>query len=217
MTKKVSDGTEPIISGGYLDAKIQEYMEKSDEELQKIDREGALKQVDGTYDRLLVARTLELTGRFKKWGYETFENYVDKHLGISLTMYDRNLRVGQEYEADFVNAITWAKVLLIENFHLPKKAKEIVIEKLEQEIQKGNTPTRGQVKRIAQPLAPIKNRKKEENEIEILKTKYRQAKKVIEELRKENRDLKEKLLSTEVKLEDSKRYIEELQRGDRAM
>jgi len=132
-------------------------------------------------------------------------------------MYDRNLRVGQEYEADFVNAITWAKVLLIENFHLPKKAKEIVIEKLEQEIQKGNTPTRGQVKRIAQPLAPIKNRKKEENEIEILKTKYRQAKKVIEELRKENRDLKEKLLSTEVKLEDSKRYIEELQRGDRAM
>ena len=142
---------------------------------------------------------------------------MDKHLGTSLAMYYRNLRVGQEYESDFVNAIGWPKVLLIETFHLPQKAKEIVIEKLEQEIQKGNTPTRVQVKRIAQPLAPTKNKKIEENEIEILKTKYRQAKKIIGELRNENRDLKEKLLSKEVKLEDSKRYIEELQRGDRAV
>ena len=135
MTKK--NDREGIISKGYIDLKIEEYINKSDEELQKIDREGALKQIDGTYDRLLVARTLELTGRFKKWGYETFESYVDKHLGISIVIYNRNLCVAQEYEADFINAISWPKVLLIESFHLPKKAKEIVVEKLELEIQKG--------------------------------------------------------------------------------
>ena len=64
-------------------------------------------------------------------------------------------------------------------------------------------------------MAPPKNRNTEENQIEKLKVEKRQLKRTIEELRKENRNLKEKLLSTEVKLEEANRYIGELQRGDR--
>ena len=198
---------------------IKDLAGKTYQELKEIVTNSMEGMILSTYDLLRSAYLIELTGGYKEDGYEDFESWLTHETFLtSYSQFRDFIKVAKRYSRMLVEKIGFQTLALIERLPLSENTKETLITKLEHDIETKNVKfSREQVITLAKPLTQRKEIQREASIMEILRTKLREAKKKIMELLNENRDLKEKLMKAEVKIDDQSRYIQELQRGERSV
>jgi len=198
---------------------VQDLEKKTAQEIREMIQCSINGMTVSTYDLLRGSYIVELRGFYREYGYEDFEAWLTKETFLtSYSQFRDYLLVAKRYSRMIVDKIGFQKLAFVERLSLPENSRETVVNKIEHDIETGKQPpSKKQILSLANPLVVRKQNQSEPRLIEVLRTKLKVANAKVREQDGKIRELNEKLLRAEMKIEDQARYIGELQRGTRAV
>lgn len=172
----------------------------------------------GAYQMLQSLRYFETTGNFNKVGFASFEHCLSIS-PFSGPQYHSWLRAAYKFSKEIIEKVGFPVLSSIIQKQLPEKSQQIIIETVEREIEERGTPppTQKVKELIAKLRTPVDFREQKEGKIRQFRIMISALKKRVKELETENRDLREENESLKVRLEEERRYREDIQKGKRPM
>ncbi len=219
IVKRIRDKKEVLPDNFNEQEWISPYMDKSFAELRSKIRGHITTACLSIYETLRIIRAIDLSDKWKEGGFRTLSAWLMKDFSWTPSKYYRFLKVPRRFNAEIIQQIGFEPLAYLLTRNIPPKTMPVLIEKIVHDCEiKGEPPTLQEIRTTAKEFTPVDEKSiRKVSEVEHWKLQYEKERKVRIAIEREAKQLKEKILKLEMTIEDQKRYVKELQTGQRSV